>query len=111
MEEAFGEFAVKESACPSKAQGGNLGWFPYSSMVEPFAKTAFSLKPYEISDVVTTQFGHHLILVTEHKAGKEPKFDEVKMDVKEIFVERLRESLCNQLRQSAKVVMNPPAKT
>src|SRR5262249_21570112 len=43
MEETFGEFAAKESACPSKAQGGNLGWFPYSSMVESFAKTAFVL--------------------------------------------------------------------
>ncbi len=110
MEETFGEFAVKESACPSKAQGGNLGWFPFSSMVESFAKVAFALKPYEMSDVVTTQFGYHLILVTENRPGKEPKFDEVKADVKEIFVERLRDSLCGQLRQSAKVVMNQPTK-
>jgi peptidyl-prolyl cis-trans isomerase C len=110
LEETFGEFAGRESACPSKAQGGNLGWFPYSSMVEPFAKTAFSLKPYQLSDVITTQFGYHLILVTDRRPGKEPKFEEVKDDVKEIFLERLREGLCTQLRQTAKIVMSAPGR-
>jgi peptidyl-prolyl cis-trans isomerase C len=103
MEEAFGEIAAKESTCPSKAQAGNLGWFPFSSMVEGFAKAAFALKPYEMSDVVSTQFGCHLILVTDRKQGKEPKFTEVKDEVREVFVERLRENLCNQLRANAKV--------
>src|SRR5262249_47039387 len=65
IEDAFGEFAGKESTCPSKSQGGNLGWFPFSSMVETFAKAAFALRPFEMSDVVTTQFGYHLILVTD----------------------------------------------
>jgi peptidyl-prolyl cis-trans isomerase C len=110
LEETFGEFAAKESSCPSKVQGGNLGWFPFSSMVEPFAKVAFSLKPYELSDVVVTQFGYHLIMVTEHRPGKEPKFDEVKGEVREIYLERLRESLCTRLRQNASIVMNPAGK-
>jgi peptidyl-prolyl cis-trans isomerase C len=111
IDDAFTEYATKESACPSKAQGGSLGWFPYASMVEPFAKAAFALKPYQMSDVVTTQFGHHLILVTDRKEGTEPKFEECKDDVKEVFYDQLREKLCNQLRANAKIVMaTPPVK-
>jgi peptidyl-prolyl cis-trans isomerase C len=103
-EEAFVKLASRESACPSKAQGGDLGWFPRAgTMVEQFSKVAFALKLYQISDVVTTQFGHHLILVVERRPGKEPKFDEVKDDVKEVYSDRLRESLCAQLRPSASV--------
>jgi peptidyl-prolyl cis-trans isomerase C len=109
IDEAFTEYATKESACPSKAQGGSLGWFPYASMVEPFAKAAFALKPYQMSDVVSTQFGHHLILVTDRKDGAEPKFEEVKDDVKEVFCDQLREKLCNQLRTNAKIVVTAPA--
>jgi peptidyl-prolyl cis-trans isomerase C len=109
IDEAFAAYASKESACPSNAQGGSLGWFPYASMVEPFAKAAFALKPYQMSDVVTTQFGHHLILVTDRKEGTEPKFDDVKEDVKEVFCDQLRERLCNQLRAKAQIQVAAPA--
>ncbi len=106
-EEAFVTLASKESACPSKAQGGDLGWFPRAgTMVEPFSKAAFALKPYQMSDVVTTQFGHHLILVVERRPGKEPRFDEVKDDVKEVYCDRLRDALCAQLRPTANVRTN-----
>jgi peptidyl-prolyl cis-trans isomerase C len=111
IEDTFAELAKKESACPSKAQGGNLEWFPYSSMVEPFAKAAFSLKPYQMSDVVSTQFGQHLILVTDRKEGKEPKFEEVKDDVKEVYCDQLREALCSQLKPTARIIIaQPPEK-
>lgn len=110
LEDAFGELAKKESTCPSKANGGDLDWFPFTSMVGPFAKTAFSLKPYQMSDAVATQFGQHLILVTDRKEGKEPKFEEVKEDVREVYWSQLCETLCDKLRPTAKVVVNPPAK-
>jgi peptidyl-prolyl cis-trans isomerase C len=109
LEENFAKLATKESACPSRTQGGDMGWFPRAlSVVEPFAKVAFALKPYEISDVVTTQFGFHLILVTDRKPGKVVKFEEVKDDVREVFNERLREGLCAQLKPKAQIVVNPP---
>jgi peptidyl-prolyl cis-trans isomerase C len=106
MDEAFAAIAKEKSACPSNKQGGDVGWFPRSgSMVESFAKTAFALKPYQMSDVVTTQFGLHLILAVDRKPGKaDVKFEDAKDDVKDIFAGRLRENLCEQLRTKAKIV-------
>jgi peptidyl-prolyl cis-trans isomerase C len=109
-EQAFITVATKDSDCPSKEQGGDLGWFPRAgNMVEPFAKAAFSLKPGQISDVVTTQFGHHLILVLERRPGKEIKFDDIKDDVREVYGDRLRESLLARLRPAATITIIPPA--
>jgi parvulin-like peptidyl-prolyl isomerase len=111
IEDAFAALAGKESTCPSKAQGGDLGWFPRSgSMVEPFAKAAFELKNYQMTDVVATQFGYHLILVTDRRPGKETKFDDIKDIVKEVFCERLREAYCAQLKPRARIVINPVPK-
>jgi peptidyl-prolyl cis-trans isomerase C len=112
IEDAFAAVATKESACPSKAQGGSLGYFPRAGyVVEPFAKAAFSLKPYTISDVISTQFGFHLILVTDRKPGKEVKFEDVKEEVKNVYIDRLRENLAIRLRPSAKITVNPAPKT
>jgi peptidyl-prolyl cis-trans isomerase C len=108
LDKAFAEMASKESACPSKAQGGNLPWFPRAGkMVEPFAKPAFALKPFELSDIVTTQFGYHLILVLEVKPGREVKFEEVKDVAKDVFCDRLRDELIAKLRPGANIVVNP----
>jgi peptidyl-prolyl cis-trans isomerase C len=110
-DEAFAALAREKSACPSKERGGDLGPFPrFGAVVESFAKAAFALKPYQMSDVVETPFGYHLILVTERRPGKETKFDEVKEEVKGIYGYRLRESLAAQLRPKAKIVINPPPK-
>jgi parvulin-like peptidyl-prolyl isomerase len=111
MEDAFSAMATKESACPSKTKGGDIGWFPRAgSMVEPFAKAAFALKPFTLSDTVPTQFGYHLILITERKPGKEAKFEEVQSEVKEIYSDQLREALCARLRPAAKIAITPPPK-
>lgn len=111
MDEAFAVKAKEISTCPSKAQGGDLGFFPRAgSMVEPFAKAAFTANPYQMGDIVTTQFGHHLILVTERRPGKEVKFDDVKDEVKEIHGERLRDELAAGLRKTARIEINAPPK-
>jgi parvulin-like peptidyl-prolyl isomerase len=109
IDDAFAATARDKSACPSRDKGGDVGWFPRAgSMVEPFAKAAFDLKPYQISEPVKTQFGCHLILVVDRRAGKETKFEDVKDEVKDVFCERLREGLLVRLKQTAKVVVNPP---
>jgi peptidyl-prolyl cis-trans isomerase C len=109
LDEAFAALALKESACPSKSNGGELGWFPRSGrMVEAFAKTAFALKPYEMSDVVATDFGMHLILVTDRKAGSEVQYEKLQEVVREVYTDRLREALVARLRPTARIVINPP---
>jgi peptidyl-prolyl cis-trans isomerase C len=110
-EDSFAAIAGKESTCPSKAQGGNLGYFPRAgAMVDAFAQTAFALKPYQMSDVVQTQFGYHLILTTDRKPGKDVKFEDVKEEVKEVFHERLRDLMSSRLRPRAKITINPAPK-
>jgi len=111
IDDAFAASARDRSSCPSKEKGGDVGWFPRAgSMVEPFAKAAFELKPYQMSDVLKTQFGYHLILVVDRRPGKDTKFEEVKEEVKEVYCERLRESLVARLKQTAKIVVDPPPK-
>ncbi len=61
----FAELAKANSDCPSKEKGGNLGEFSRGMMVPAFEEVAFTLEPGKISDPVKTQFGYHLIMVTE----------------------------------------------
>jgi len=106
IEDAFARAAEKYSACPSKKDGGDISWFPRAgSMVEPFAKAAFALKPYEISDVVVSPFGMHLILAIGRKPGQPVSYDKVKDEVREVYCGILRDQLCTQLRQNAKVTI------
>lgn len=74
----FAELAKKESSCPSSAQGGDLGVFGKGQMVPEFEKAAFGLKPGEMSDVVETQFGYHIIKLAEKKDAETVPFEEAK---------------------------------
>jgi len=66
----FADAARKYSRAPSRLNGGDVGWFPYrGKMPLSFTKVAFTLKPKQISEVVQSPFGLHLIQVTDQKAG------------------------------------------
>ena len=63
----FEDAAKKYSQCPSREEGGDLGFFPRGVMAGPFEKAAFSLPIGEISQPVETRFGWHLIKVVDKK--------------------------------------------
>jgi len=108
LEQVFSKAAVDYSTCPSKKDGGDLGFFPRAgAMVEPFARAAFGLKPFQMSDPVATEFGVHLILAVDYKPGKEVKFEDVKPFVQEVYGERLREAVLSKYKAAAKIEILP----
>ncbi|MDC7124501.1 MAG: peptidylprolyl isomerase [Spirochaetales bacterium] len=78
----FAEAAKEYSDCPSAPDGGDLGEFGHGMMVPEFDKAAFALEPGKVSEPVQTQYGYHLILVTDKKDESEMPFEQVKEDIK-----------------------------
>lgn len=74
----FADLAKKNSQDGTAENGGDLGWFVRNQMVPEFDSVAFTLKPKELSGVVTSQFGYHLIQVMEKDPAKLKSFEEVK---------------------------------
>ena len=78
----FAELARQHSGDPgSAAQGGDLGFFARGAMVPEFDKTVFSMEVGDISDPVHTQFGFHIIKLTEVRGAEIPSLDEVREDL------------------------------
>ena len=79
----FDELAKKYSEDPgSKDKGGDLGWIRHGQTVPEFDKAAFSLAPGQISDLVRTQYGFHIIKVLEKQNAHTKPFDEVKDSIR-----------------------------
>jgi peptidyl-prolyl cis-trans isomerase D len=74
----FAQLAQKNSEDSTAQKGGDLGWFPHGQMVAEFDTAAFALKPGQLSGIVTTQFGYHIIRVDEKESARVKPFDEVK---------------------------------
>ncbi len=105
----FAVLAGQHSSCPSKAKGGDLGFFPrQGAMVEPFAAAAFALKPGEISGVVETRFGFHVIKVTEIKPEQLVTLEQATDSIREqLELEKTAEAktrLAAELRKHAEIV-------
>jgi len=81
----FIEFAKKYSEGPSAKNGGDLGYFTKGQMVPAFEKAAFALKKGEISDIVKTQFGYHIIKVEDVKNAHTKSFEEAKKNIEDKF--------------------------
>ena len=77
--ELFAELAKKNSQDPgSSVNGGDLDFFARGAMVKPFEDAAFAMKKGEISEVVESEFGYHLILLTDIKSSAKSTFSEVR---------------------------------
>ena len=83
----FAELAIEHSTGPTGPDGGDLGWFGRGMMVPEFEEAAFALSIGETSGIVETQYGFHIILLTERKdaysPGLEDVIDQVRVDVVE----------------------------
>jgi peptidyl-prolyl cis-trans isomerase C len=76
--EDFASLAKEFSDCKSSTSGGDLDFFQRGQMVGPFEDAAFKLNSGEVSDIVETQFGYHLIKVTDKKPAETKTYDQVK---------------------------------
>jgi peptidyl-prolyl cis-trans isomerase C len=81
--ERFADLAREKSTdTATAAKGGDLGFFAPGRMVPDFERVAFALPVGQLSDVVKTQYGYHVILVTERKEGEQKPFEQVKEQIK-----------------------------
>ena len=76
--EDFGALAKEYSEGPSGPKGGDLGFFGRGQMVKPFEDAAFTMKPGQVSNMVETRFGYHLIMVTDRTPEGTFSYEEVK---------------------------------
>ena len=104
----FGRTArdVSEDAGSALA-GGLVGTFPRGQMDPAFEAAAFSVKPGEMSDLVETPFGFHIIRVDEHVAGRMQTLEEVRDDIKALLSDRAEQEalakLIEEARRTAKI--------
>lgn len=106
---SFAEAAKLHSQCPSAPKGGDIGFINRKWQVEEaYAKAAFALEVGQVSDVVETEFGCHLVTVTERKAGKPAKYAEIAKDVRDCYETEIRQQLLARLRKQANVEITLP---
>ena len=115
----FDELAKKYSEDPgTKDKGGDLGWIRQGQTVPEFEKTAFSLAPGQISDLVKTQYGFHIIKVLEKQTAHTKPFDAVKdtlrtnalLNMTDKQASETADRLSRAIRQSSKTPLDDLAK-
>ena len=103
----FAEEAKKNSDCPSGQEGGSLGWFGRGMMVPEFDKVAFEMKKGEVSGVVSTQFGYHIIYKADEKGGGQQTLVDVHDQIKDLLRHETRgramDAFVAELRANAKI--------
>jgi len=95
----------------SAIKGGDLGFFDQRKMTPPFSQAAFAMQPGEISDVVETSYGYHIIKVTDRKAAYTEPFENVKEKIKDVLkrnkIQPLAQEILTSLKKNAEIVYPP----
>jgi peptidyl-prolyl cis-trans isomerase D len=111
----FEELAKKYSEDPgSKTKGGDIGWIVQGQTVPEFEKTAFSLNKGDISSLVKTQYGFHIIKVLDKESAHTKTLDEVKDTIRPTLLLQkadkeatdLSDKIASEIRQSGKVTLD-----
>ncbi len=103
----FAEEAKKHSDCPSGKEGGSLGWFGRGMMVPEFDACAFDMKKGEVSNIVTTQFGYHIVYKADERGGGEQTLVDVHDQIKDLLRHEARgramDAFVAELREKAQI--------
>ena len=103
----FAALAKEYSEGPSSAKGGDLGYFRRGQMVKPFEDAALALKPNEVSDIVETRFGYHLIIVYDTKPEQTLAYadvkDKISQRMKQEKIEKEAVQYVDKLKKDAKL--------
>jgi len=106
----FEELATANSDCPSSQRGGSLGSFSRGQMVPEFEAAAFTMDVGTVSDLVETQFGYHLIKVTDHQAASVRPLPEVTEQLSEYLSSQKKQKMLmtyiDGLKEAADIVMH-----
>jgi len=102
----FAELAKANSDCPSSARGGDLGFFSRGRMVPAFEEAAFALEVGQVSDIVETQFGYHIIKVTDRKDASVTMFEQAKDDILKLLTQTRQAELAKEYIESLKAQAN-----
>lgn len=89
----FSELARQYSECPSRDKGGHLGAFTKETMVKPFAEKAFSMEPGEISELVRTRFGWHIIKVDNINQARTASLEESEPEIRKKLIDEQAKNL------------------
>ncbi len=100
--EDIAEIASEYSDCPSSSNGGDLGLFGKGQMVKSFEDAAFALEVNELSGIVETRFGYHIIKVTEKEKASTTPFADVREDVKKYLDEMKKQREVEEYVQALK---------
>ena len=101
----FADAAKKHSKCPSGAKGGDLGSFAFHRMVPPFSQTAFAMKVGDISGIVETQFGFHIITVTKRTEGTSKPGPNARQIARRTLMENFRARIVTEARKNNPVTI------
>lgn len=109
----FSEIAIEKSAGPSAAQGGDLGYLTRGTIIPEIEEVVFALELDELSEIIKTDFGFHILKITEKKSETVKNLEEVKEDIIQTLLpdkqKEAFENLIEDLKSKSEIEINEEA--